>query len=130
MTLARRALSVLWPLVLLLVFLGTFRRTEDGVATPRDPLDSTDVQKLTDLGDRYGAGGQRERAEAAYRRALDVDPRDGDIHVRLGELLWQRGGRAGAHAEAEAALRWHPGSARALVLAARSAPPPSSVNEQ
>jgi len=111
-----------WPFVLLLVFLGTFRRGEPGAAALDAALDATDIQRLVETADGYQAQGRTDLAEAAYRRALSVDPRDGDVHVRLGELLLRRGDRAGAHTEAESALRWHPVSARAVNLAARSAP--------
>jgi Flp pilus assembly protein TadD len=112
----------LWPFVLLLVFLGTFRRGEPGAAVRDAVLDSTDIQRLIEIADGYQAQGRADLAEAAYRSALTVDPRDGDVHVRLGELLLKRGDRTGAHAEAESALRWHPASASAVNLAARSAP--------
>ena len=120
----------LWPLVFLILFLTTFRRTETGTAARPDAPDPTDVQTLVDLGDRYAAAGERTRAETAYRRALALDDRYGDLHVRLGELLLTRGDRAGAHAEAQTALRWHPGSARAIALAARSASAAPAVNDQ
>jgi tetratricopeptide (TPR) repeat protein len=129
-TLARRAGPVLLPFLLLVVFLGTLRRAESGAATSHDTRDSRDVQQLTDLGERYEAEGRGDLAEAAYRRALTIDARDGDVHVRLGELLLKRGNRAGALAEAEEALRWHPGGARARDLAARAMPPASAVNDQ
>ena len=83
--------------------------------------DPANVALLTDLAAGYEASGRIDLAEGAYRRALTIDAKDGDLHVRLGELLLKRGDRSGAHAEAESALRWHPASARALGLAARSA---------
>ena len=126
-----------WPLVLLVLFLGTFRRAERGTAAQAvgldcdrpDPIslesclarDPTNVALLTDLAAGYESSGRIDLAEGAYRRALSIDPKDGDLHVRLGELLLKRGDRSGAHAEAESALRWHPASAHALGLAARSA---------
>jgi tetratricopeptide (TPR) repeat protein len=111
-------LRMLWPLALLVLFLGTFRRA-DGVGSTTMTT-AVDVVQLTELGDSYRASGRTDLAEDAYRRALAVDAKDGDLHVRLGELLLKRGDRRGAQAEAEAGLRWHPGSARALSLAARS----------
>jgi cytochrome c-type biogenesis protein CcmH/NrfG len=146
MTFARRGISVAWPLVLLVLFLATFRRAERGAAAQAVGLDCehpdaisleacvahdpTNSALLADLGAGYEASGRLDLAEGAYRRALTIDPRDGDLHVRLGELLLKRGDRPGAHAEAEAALRWHPGSARALGLAARSATMAAAVNDQ
>jgi tetratricopeptide (TPR) repeat protein len=121
--------AILAPLALLMLFLGTFRRTAHDAGAPpaRDPADAA---VLTDLGDSYVSRGLSDLAEDAYRRALAVDPRDGDVHVRLGEVLLQRGDRHGAHVEAESALRWHPGSSRALNLAGRSATAGGAVSEQ
>jgi Flp pilus assembly protein TadD len=117
-----RSAQIVWPLALLVLFLGTFRRTpQNASAAQAADVDPTDVAVLTDLGDAYLKDGRVDLAEQAYRRALAVDPRDGDVHVRLGELLLARGDRGGASAEAESALRWHPASARAVHLAAQSA---------
>lgn len=149
MTIGRRAVYVLWPLALLILFLGTFRQSAADTAESRNAKtakhatvsslgdlcvqdrgalercvaeDPANVELLTRLGAAYETGGRGDLAEAAYRRALALDPRDGDVHVRLGELLLKRGDRAGAHAEADAALRWHPASAPAVDLAERSSP--------
>ena len=46
-----------------------------------------------DLARRVLTAGQTDRAEAVYRQALSVDPKDGDVHVRLGRLLLERGDR-------------------------------------
>ena len=136
---ARRAVAFAWPGILLAVFVGTFRpsadATADSAAVPpcedaapqRDAaalerclaLDPGDVGLLTDLGAAYESE-SADRAEQIYRRALALDPRNGEVHVRLGRLLLARGNRAGAKAEGEAALRWQPGAApaRALIAAA------------
>ena len=125
-----RAAHVVVPLALLALFVGTFRRVpHESSAARAAKLDQTDVAVLADRGDAYLKQGRADLAEAAYRKALAVDPRDGDVHARLGDLLLQRGDRTGAHAEAESALRWHPGNARALRLAEHSAPA-AGVNEQ
>jgi Tfp pilus assembly protein PilF len=124
-----RAAQVVWPLALLVLYVGTFRRTPDTSAAQAAEFDQTDVAVLTDRGDAYLKNGRADLAERAYRRALAVDPRDGDVHARLGDVLLQRGDRSAARAEAELALRWHPGSARALRLAERSAAA-AGVNEQ
>jgi Flp pilus assembly protein TadD len=125
-----RSARVVWPLALLVLFLGTFRRTPPGAsAAPAGDVDPTDVAVLTDLGDTSLKAGRVDLAEQAYRRALAVDPRDGDVHVRLGELLLERGDRGGASAEAESALRWHPASTRAVKLAERSAPPAGAIHD-
>ena len=126
-----RSAQIVWPLALLVLFLGTFRRTsQNASAAQASGADSTDVAVLTDLGDAYLKDGRVDLAEQAYRRALALDPRDGDVHVRLGELLLERGDRVGASAEAESALRWHPASTRALTLAERSAPPAGAIHDQ
>jgi len=125
-----RSARVVWPFALLVLFLGTFRRTpQDASAAPAADVDPTDVAVLTDRGDAYLKDGRVDLAEQAYRRALAVDPRDGDVHVRLGELLLARGDRGGASAEAESALRWHPASTRAVKLAERSAPPAGAIHD-
>ena len=66
-----------------------------------------DVELLADLGAAYEATDSR-KAEAAYRRALDVDANFADLRLRLGSLLLRRGAAAEALTEAEAALRIQP----------------------
>lgn len=39
------------------------------------------------LGNLYSHGGQEERAETAYRRAIELDPTDIEAHFMLGQLL-------------------------------------------
>jgi len=51
-----------------------------------------------------------------YRRALAVDPDDGEVHIRLGMLLLSRGDRQAAVVEGRLALRWRPGSLAAARL--------------
>jgi Flp pilus assembly protein TadD len=75
-----------------------------------------DVEIMTDLGGAYEQAGQWDRAEAVYRRALAIDADDGDVRVRLGGVLLQRGDAAGARREATAALAVQPGGAAALEL--------------
>ena len=123
-------LRVLWPLAVLVLFLGTFRRAGGDAGAAHIRADPADVVQLVELADRHASDGRVDLAEAAYRQALGFDPHNGDVHTRLGELLLKRGDRQNAHAEAEAALRWHPGSARALDLAARSATSPQAMNDQ
>jgi Flp pilus assembly protein TadD len=140
---ARRAVAFAWPGILLVLFVATFRPSadiradeaaipscEDG-ALPRDAaavqrclaLDPGDVGLLTDLGAAYESEGRSDRAEEIYRRALGLDPRDGEVHLRLGRLLLARGDRAGAKTEGEAALRWQPGAAAAGALVAAAGTP-------
>jgi len=123
-------LRVLWPLALLVLFLGSFRRADSDASVVHTGADPNNVAQLIDLADRYVSDGRADLADAAYRQALSSDPHNGDLHARLGELLLRRGDRLGAHAEAELALRWHPGSARALGLAAQSAALSPVVNDQ
>jgi cytochrome c-type biogenesis protein CcmH/NrfG len=132
--------SLLWPLILLAIFVGTFRRANSsqnaGVVTegcdtvPAQPaaaavadyerclaLDPADAELLTALGRAYASQGHLEQAEATYRRALMIDPHNSDLHVLLGELLLTRGDRAGARREANEALRWRPNGLAATRLA-------------
>jgi len=136
---ARRWLSAFWPLLLLAVFIGTFRRAapdlDAGASTagcdessaqpgaddvPRLErclgLDPSNAALLSDLGRLYQSSGRIEDAERAYRRAVAVDPSNSDLHVRLGELLLARGDRPGARREGETALRWRPNSLAASRL--------------
>ena len=127
-----RSIGALWPAALLALFLATFRTTEreavaDAASPTCDPLRTSDVSTLerclaldpqnvelmTDLGDQYSKSGAADRAEAMYRRALTIDPHDGDVHLRLGKLLLARGDAAAARAEGEAALASQPGSLHA-----------------
>jgi len=39
------------------------------------------------LGNLYSHGGQNERAETAYRRAIELDPKDIEAHSMFGQLL-------------------------------------------
>jgi cytochrome c-type biogenesis protein CcmH/NrfG len=136
----RRWIDALWPLALLVVFLGTFRRTGDesgrdqaspnceearasDIATLEQclELDPRNVELITVIGDHHVASGATDRAETMYRRALSIDPRDGDVHLRLGELLLTRGDAAAARTEGEAALTSQPGSLTAKRLVERAA---------
>jgi predicted Zn-dependent protease len=132
-TAARRLGAGLWPLLLLAAFLGTFRRpvTQAGGASLAacDPasasvtgddlaavercleLDPSNASLLIDVARRIDAAGRRADAERLYVRALDIDPSNSDLHVRMGELLMDRGDAEGARREAEAALRWRPNGA-------------------
>jgi Flp pilus assembly protein TadD len=131
-TTAGRLFHALWPLAVLLLLLVTFRRT-----APESPsnvhsidcartssgdlarleacaaLDPTDVELVTDVGRAYENAGDTAKAEDTYRRALLLDPDDGDVHLRLGELLAGRGDRTGARHEAMAALISQPRNDRA-----------------
>jgi predicted Zn-dependent protease len=125
---SRRWIDVAWPLALLVIFLTTFR----GSAERRDGDDSIDCESpaaldtatlercltftprqaaaMTELGDRYAREQDITRAEAMYRRVIAVDPRDGEVRLRLARLLLARGDISGCLAEAEAALVTLPGN--------------------
>ena len=145
MSAVRRTLFVAWPIVLLGVFVTTFRRVPTATTTAaatidcdraaqastseeRDlpllercvTLDPANVELMSDLGATYEACKRWADAEKTYRRALAVDPRDSGLHVRLGALLLRRGDRDAANAEAQAALQWHLNYAAAMELAARA----------
>lgn len=79
-----------------------------GVLERCTALDAGDVELMADLGLQYEAVGRFSSAEAVYRRALSIDPLYADLRLRLGRLLLQRGDRAAARREAEAALRVQP----------------------
>ena len=139
---------VAWPLLLLIVFglafQGIARSAFTGPsqagasleceAPPKDDvgvlercltLEPTDIELMLDLGSVYEAAGRWEEAERVYRRALEVDRLDGDLHLRLARLLIRRGDLVAARAEGEAALASQPGNAdaRAIVEGAGAAKP-------
>ena len=51
-----------------------------------------DVELMIDLADGYRQAGDRDRAEDLYRRALAVDPGDGELRRRLDALPPRRAG--------------------------------------
>jgi Flp pilus assembly protein TadD len=79
-------------------------------------LNPGDIEAMLDLGSIYETQGRADRAEAMYRLALSVDPKDADVHVRLGLVLLHRGDEAEAAREAHTALQLQPRSSRALAL--------------
>ena len=136
----RRLIDALWPAALLVLFLGTVRTTARESVSDQSSsicgalhtsdlatlerclaLDTQNVELMTDIGDQYAISGNTDRAEAMYRRALAIDPRDGDVQLRLGELLLKRGDAAAARAAGEAALASQPGSLNAERLIERAA---------
>jgi tetratricopeptide (TPR) repeat protein len=132
-------IDAFWPAALLVLFLATFRTTGresvyDQSSPNCDPLRKSDiatlercfaldprnVELMSDIGDHYRVSGSTDRAEAMYRQALAIDPRDGDVHLRLGELLLARGDAAAARREGQAALASQPGSMDAERLVERA----------
>jgi predicted Zn-dependent protease len=136
----RRWGGALWPAALLLLFVGTFRTSGPDAASGASAstcesslrldapaleqcltLDPNNVELMTDLGDAYRRGHDDRQAETLYRRALTIDARDGDVHLRLGELLLERGDSAAAGVEGAAALAVQPNSLAAQRLIDRAA---------
>jgi tetratricopeptide (TPR) repeat protein len=79
-----------------------------------------DAELAGDLAFAYEAAGDPVRAEAAYKRALSIDPGYADLRLRLGYLLLRRGAALEAAREAEAALHIQP-NRRVLVQLLRQA---------
>jgi len=79
-----------------------------------------DVELIADLARGYESAGRTTDAEAAYQRALAIDPEYADVHARLAALLLARGEFAQAKAHAEAALRLQPNRRSILDLLARA----------
>jgi Flp pilus assembly protein TadD len=79
------------------------------------------MEPMIALGAAYESAGRLRDAERLYRRALAVDPRDGDVHLRLGEVLLRLGDGRAARSEAEAAAARQPGNPAAIDLIERSA---------
>ena len=139
MTRVRGWLDTLWPAVLLILFLATFRRSPADVPIGQPvhecdearanslsaleeclALDSRNVDVLTALGDVHARSGARDRAEDMYRRALAIDPDDGDVRLRLSALLLEQGRSSEAQIEAQRALMSQPGNPGARELVERA----------
>jgi Tetratricopeptide repeat len=131
--------ALLWPMGLLLIFFTVVRALGEGTPPAEAILDCShvpgfdvpaferclevrpdDVELMADLGAAHEQAGQWDRAESVYRRALAIDGEDGDVRVRLGNILLRRGDAAGARREAVAALAVQPGRAPALDLMGRA----------
>jgi Flp pilus assembly protein TadD len=125
--------------IVLLVFLAAIRTTGDRTG-PREPtvdcsgaaptevvalercidIRPTDVELLLDLGALHEQASEWDRAEDAYRRAIAIDPEDGDLRVRLAELLLRRGDTDGARREAAIARAVQPGRTAPLSVMRRA----------
>lgn len=68
-----------------------------------------DVELMADLGQVYEQAAQWDRAERIYRIAIEVDPDDGDIRLRLADVLLRRNEMEEARRQAAAAQAVQPG---------------------
>jgi len=79
-----------------------------------------DARRYLELGDTLLLPkGWDDKAEAAYRTSLDLDPSDPDAHARLGNVLWRAGERDAAIAALSEAVRLEPGHGAAHKLLAK-----------
>ena len=139
MTRVRGWLDALWPAALLIVFLATFRRDRADVSVNqpaqecsevRDAalstlqqclaVDPRNVEVITAIGDIHARSGAPVRAEEMYRRALAIDPDDGDLRLRLGALLLDQGRAREAQIDAQHAVVTQPGNPAAQQLVERT----------
>ena len=72
-------------------------------------------------------GSRSSRAEAALRRAAELDTAWPEPRARLGALLWRRGKQAEARAHLQAALKLDPACPEALALLSLQRRPPTAV---
>ncbi len=60
------------------------------------------------MGDACYAQGENEKAREYYRRALELDPEDGQAHFNLAEMYYDTGELEAAEREVREALRIDP----------------------
>ena len=72
-------------------------------------------------------GSRSSRAEAALRRAAELDTAWPEPRARLGALLWRRGKQAEARAHLQAALKLDPACPEALALLSLQRRPPTAA---
>jgi tetratricopeptide (TPR) repeat protein len=62
-----------------------------------------------ELSDRYGnrviTTAQKDEAIAAFRKAVELDPKQGKFYIMLGANLWERGDRAAGDASFQAGMK-------------------------
>ncbi len=75
-------------------------------AIERDP---GNPQPVNLAGIVYGKLGEGGKAEALFRKALQLDSGDASAHFNLGMILWQNGDASGAHGHWFKALQAMPG---------------------
>ena len=78
-----------------------------------------DVELLLDLGAAYDTAGRSADAQSLYRRAAEIDPRDGSVWLRLAESLQRSGDAEGARRAAATAIALRPNDPLALRLNGR-----------
>ena len=101
--------------------LVTAQQGVDAVTATNPPALAAD-QAYQTLGDIQQAAGQLSAAAAAYRKAIELNPRNVGAHVNLARIFTRQGTPTGALAESQAAVRAAPYSAWALsALAAANA---------
>ncbi|MCF7855788.1 MAG: tetratricopeptide repeat protein [Candidatus Pacebacteria bacterium] len=86
---------------------------------PAPDTNAEGVRDYVNLGNAYQAGGQREAAEDAYRRALALAD-DPDAHYLLGQLLLKDGDNGTARSHFEKALKIVPESPDVLLARAQA----------
>jgi Tfp pilus assembly protein PilF len=128
-----------WPLALLVAFAGVFhggsptpvvgRSDADCESAPTADIallerclahDSRNVRVMQDLAGAFEATGRIDEAEALYRRALSIDPQDGESRLRLATFLLKRGRVDDARIEARRALEVRPHSPAATHITAEA----------
>ena len=100
------------------------KNSPNGVLEPKKCLDYADdfaamgqKQKLAEAffnaGNLYNCGNNPQKAEAAWRDALQVNPNFAPAHVNLGEAAYQAGNQVLATSEFDAALKADPKNVQA-----------------
>jgi tetratricopeptide (TPR) repeat protein len=83
-------------------------RTEEAIGMTQAPAQAGDPAAHLNLGRFYSASGRAREAEAAYRKALELDPGFAKAHYNLGNLLLQQGRVPEAAGEFAVAARLRP----------------------
>jgi tetratricopeptide (TPR) repeat protein len=97
------------------------RRFAEAERALQDPLVQNDAVLQFRLGQALSStpdpdGSRSSRAEAAFRRAAELDAAWSEPRARLGALLWRRGKQAEARAQLQAALKLDPACPEALAV--------------
>ena len=97
------------------------RRFAEAERVLQDPLVQNDAVLQFRLGQALSSapdpdGSRSSRAEAAFRRAAELDAAWSEPRARLGALLWRRGKQAEARAQLQTALKLDPACPEALAV--------------